>query len=428
MKSITNYLNSMKSMYFMLLAYVTLLMGVASCSHGEFANYEPEKQQKYSKAELIEQALSRIPQTRAENPNAVIMVTIQDTIAFQCRATETMKVFVDGEEHPDPITETNKDCNHTFTNGFPSHSITIVGSKEAIRELDVDNNGLIMLNVSGNTNLTDLSCRDNHLDAIGWTNCPNLWGLYISNNEFNSVDITNLPALESFYADNNRLTTIKMSKEQKVYELYIQNNLLTELYLSDNQELYSLEVQNNPLKKLNLKNNTFLGYLNASFTQITDLDLSNDTNLWAIYLNNVPIKIINNQPLSDTSFSIFTELNHLSIAYTPFESLDLSNNPRVRYIDISGTAITKLNISDLPMRDLYATHSKLINLIYNDLSYLYCLRIERTPFEGDSLNMSSLASALPPRTESGPGHLYTYSPWINYFASDFERINWEINR
>ncbi len=40
-------------MYFMLLACVTLLMGVTSCSQDEFENYEPEKQQKYSKAELI---------------------------------------------------------------------------------------------------------------------------------------------------------------------------------------------------------------------------------------------------------------------------------------------------------------------------------------------------------------------------------------
>ena len=34
-------------MYFMLLACVTLLMGVTSCSQNEFENYELEQQKKY---------------------------------------------------------------------------------------------------------------------------------------------------------------------------------------------------------------------------------------------------------------------------------------------------------------------------------------------------------------------------------------------
>ncbi len=99
-------------------------------------------------------------------------------------------------------------------------------------------------------------------------------------------------------------------------------------------------------------------------------------------------------------------------------------------LNISGTGITQLDLSNQEMEYLYATHSQLTNLIYEKSNFkkLYELRIERTPFEGDSLNMSSLALALPSRTEISPGHLYTYSPWINHFASDFARNNWMINQ
>ncbi len=429
MKSVTNYLNSMKSMYFMLLACVTLLIGVASCSQDEFANYEPEKQQKYSKAELIEQALSRIPQTRAENSNAVIMVTIQDTIAFQCHTTETMKVFVDGEEHPAPITEINKDCNHIFTNGFPSHSITIVGSKEAIRELDIDNNGLIMLNVSGNTNLIDLFCQNNHLDAIGLTGCKELTTLDISNNEFSFINIEGLP-VAMLYAENNQLTALDISKNLEMSTLRLGNNFLKELYIPDHKYLFTLEIENNQLTSLDLSNCPDLMTLNASFNPITDLNIGKSESLMYVYLEHLPLKTINNHPLDDTSFAIYPMLWDLNVAYTPFESLDLSHNLMLMELNISRSEITQLNISNLVMYSFNATHSKLTNLIGMDsgLKGLHELRIERTPFEEDSLNMSSLPLALPSRTEISPGHLYTYSPWINYFASDFERINWVINR
>lgn len=429
MKSITNYLNSMKSMYFMLLACVTLLIGVASCSQDEFANYEPEKQQKYSKAELIEQALSRIPQTRAENSNAVIMVTIQDTIAFQCHTTETMKVFVDGEEHPAPITEINKDCNHIFTNGFPSHSITIVGSKEAIRELDIDNNGLIMLNVSGNTNLTDLSCTDNHLDVIGLTDCP-LGKLDISNNEFFSVDLSQQLSLHTIEANHNRLTTVDISQNSNLMRLSVGYNQIKQIKLPENSFFLVLEVENNPLKDIDLSKTPNLSYLNASYTQITELDLSKNTNLVALFIENLLIKKINDSPICDTSFFALPNLWQLNIAYTPFVTLNIERNPSIMELNISGTGITQLDLSNQEMEYLYATHSQLTNLIYEKSNFkkLYELRIERTPFEEDSLNMSSLALALPSRTEISPGHLYTYSPWINHFASDFARNNWMINQ
>ena len=73
-------LSSMKSRCFMLLTCLILLVGVTSCSSDEFETNLPDESKQLSKAELIEQALSRMPKTRGGNPNAVVMVTIQNSV------------------------------------------------------------------------------------------------------------------------------------------------------------------------------------------------------------------------------------------------------------------------------------------------------------------------------------------------------------
>ena len=97
-------LSSMKFRCLMLLACLILLVGVTSCSSDEFETNLPEEPkqlskaellQKYSKAELIEQALSRMPQTRADN-NRVRMITIKDSITIRYSATEDMKIVIGG--------------------------------------------------------------------------------------------------------------------------------------------------------------------------------------------------------------------------------------------------------------------------------------------------------------------------------------------
>ncbi len=430
MEKMSIYLNSIKSGCFVLLACLNLVVATTSCNNDDFEFNEPQQQKQYTKAELIEQALSRMPRTRAENLNIVIMVTIQDTIYFQCTATQSMKVFLDGEEHSKPITETEKDCSWIFSNGFPSHSITIVGSKDAIQHLNVDNNGLILLNVSGNTNLTNLSCTDNHLDAISWTGCP-LGQLDISNNDFISIDLSQQLSLHTIQANHNRLITMDASQNSNLMNLSVGYNQIKQIKLPEGF-LFLLEVGNNPLKDIDFTKTPALLYLDISYTQITELDLSKNTNLTALFIENLSIEKINNSPICDTSFFAFPNLWQLNIAYTPFVALNIERNPSIMELNISGTGITRLDLSNQKMEYLYATHSQLTNLTYERSNFdkLYELRIERTPFEEDSVNMSGLALNLPPRTEEGPGHLYTYSSWISVpgIFQRFADIHWVINR
>ncbi len=416
MKKAIKYLSGMKSRCFMLLTCLILLVGATSCSSDDFGTNLPDdpKQlsksellQKYSKAELIEQALSRMPKTRATN-SCLRMITIKDSITIRYSATEDMKIHVNNKT----IIPMKKGNNITYSYGFPdddlSHVVEIRGSQLAIQSLNIDDNGLIWFEIYSNENLVILSCVNNHLDELNLTKFPKLHTLYITNNEFSNIDITCLPQLQVLRADNNQLTAVSVSENLNLRTLNLERNNITNIDLSKNTNLTGFSLSHNP---------------------ITNLDLSKNINLSIIFLENVPIQTINDVIISDTIFSFFPKLSYLNIAYTSFDALNLSCNPLITWIDISGTAITQLDISNLQIRLLNATRSKLTNLIYEkkDLNNLYELRIESTPFEKVWDNINSLSSNLPERSETNPGHLYTYSKYI-YLLEINRNDHWLINQ
>ena len=429
MKKTIVYLIGMKSVYFMLLTCLILLLGVTSCSSDKFENNLPEESKQYTGAELIQQALSRMPQTRV-NDSRIEMVTIKNSVSIRITTTEPIEIHW-GDSIKCVAAGSDIEENHIFPDKYSSYPIRIIGADWAIQRLTVDDNELISLDIKSNENLTDLNCSNNHLDALDLSACKKLGALDISNNEFTSIDLTCLPELQSFHAVNNWLTELNLSTNSNLFELYIENNRIRELDLSENPILYILEAQNNPLRILKLKSE-ILDYMDVSYTQITDLDLRKCKALWAIILEGTPIERLNNDIIRDTSFMFFTELQQLNLAYTSFfTGLNLSVNPNIILLDISGSSITRLDISEGQVMYLYATHSKLTNLIWgkNGLDNLFEVRIERTPFEKDWDHfLKPFISALPDRRNTAPGHLYTYATNMNDIALKIKTFNWLINQ
>ncbi|MCM1031792.1 MAG: hypothetical protein NC410_10195 [Oscillibacter sp.] len=424
-----NFFSGIKSVYFMLLACLTLSICATSCSSDdEFETTLPEEQRQYTKAELIEQALSRMPQTRGENPNAVVMVTIENTVSFRCWTLDSMMIdWGDGLEAMTPKLP-NVEYSHTYTDNKPSHAIRISGSKEAIRNLLVNDNKLIFLDVSYNANMLVLNCTNNYLDEIDLTGCLGLQYLYLSNNELSSIEVSHLSTLLGLDVKDNRLTVINISKNQKLARLWIGKNKITTLDLSGNPNLFILETENNPITALDLTQHTEMVTLNVSYTSITELDLKRNTKLQSISLEGLSLETFNNHLIGDMSFAIYPQLKQLNVAYTPFTALDLFYNPLLQGIDISGTEITQLDLSELTIEYLFASYSQLTNIIYTPSNFtnLFELRIERTPFEKTDAVLS-LAKRLPDRTGISAGHLHSFSPHLDSLAFCLDGMNWLIN-
>lgn len=100
MKRMSVCLNGLKSRCFMLFACLSLLLATTSCNNDELEFNNPQPSKQYTKAELIELALSRIPQTRAGGNRDIIatMVTIKDAITISCSVNDTVTFCLDGED------------------------------------------------------------------------------------------------------------------------------------------------------------------------------------------------------------------------------------------------------------------------------------------------------------------------------------------
>lgn len=379
----------------MFVVCLTLLVGAISCSNDDFEVNAPYESKELSNAELIELALSRMPQTRGDAPFPVMMVTTKKTVTIKCGVAENVEInWGDGSTIP-VVKNIINGYTHTYSDNQPSHGIFLKGSNQAITTLLVENNELIYLDVINNTELGFLACTGNKLAALDLTGCPNLLTLWAMRNNLSSIDVTHLPSLEALTLNDNQLTDIDVSKNLNLLSLFVGNN------------------------------------------KITTLDLTKNTNLNCISLSGLSINTINNLPISNTSFSIFSKLKELDVSDTPFTSLDLSSNPLVFGIVISGTAITQLDISNLEIDYLDAVNSSLTNLKYtsNNLLYTYYLRIIDTPFEELSSNLYPLITALPDRNspdEDGSvrqGNLCTSSsaliaPFLSYLTAK----NWVISQ
>ncbi|MDE5610442.1 MAG: hypothetical protein K2I90_00285 [Odoribacter sp.] len=396
----------------MLFACLSLLLATTSCNNDELEFNDPQPSKQYTKAELIEQALSRKNRTRtASESESVNMVTIKNTVIIRCFAVEDMQIDWGDGSSLESIPRSNLSPHtHTYTDNMPSHHIGITGSDDAIKILFLDNNGLIMLYSNVQKNLIQLYCTNNNLDNIDLGNCPNLRQLHLSNNELAFVNILSLTDL---------------------YTLLVDHNQLKDLDVSGNVNLHVLDIGNNRIQKLDLTKNAILSSLNVSFNPITDLDLTQNTELSLISLEDLSINTINGAQISDTTFFAFPELRQLNIAYTPFCALDLSKNPLLYGLNISGTAIGTLDIWDLQMQYLYASRSELRYLTYQPSCFeeLYELRIERTPFEDKKENIENLGNRLPAREGMTPGYIYSYSRDINILATELAKgkKNWVIN-
>lgn len=407
MKTIT-ILNSVKSGYFMLVAFVILLSGVTACSNEEFGIEIPEVKKEWTKQELIEQALSRMPQTRSGSNNVTAqMITISETVSIRCKASKSMII----SWGTDTITTLpNVDSVYTFTysDGYPSHAISIYASTEALQSLNVDRNRLISLEIDA-SNLKTLYCQENYLDELDLAKCPALMTILADNNELSSINIDSLTRLRVVRLSHNRLTQIDVSKNKFIYALCVDDNQLTDIDLTKNPDLLLLYIGKN---------------------SITNLNLSSNYRLQNISLNHLPLETYNGSPVNTENFNKFNihRLSQLDIAYTPFTSLDLSQKS-VRELDISGTAITHLNLSRSSIETFYATRSKLAELTYSTTTFNNAqdIRIERTPLENEWEKINALANALPFRSEATPGTLFTYSKYMKTIYEWLYGKNWIIN-
>ncbi|GAA3792018.1 hypothetical protein GCM10022271_25500 [Corallibacter vietnamensis] len=223
-------------------------------------------------------------------------------------------------------------------------NLTGIEDFTALEFLSVTNNLLTNLNLSQNTNLTELRCVSNELTSINISQNTALERLWVTGNDLTALDVSQNTNLIDLRCANNPFTSLDVSNNINLEYLVIYWNSLEVLDVSQNINLTHLDCNGSDfLTTLNVKNGT--NYL------ITFFDATNSPNLSCIQVDNAAYSTTNWTDIDPTtSFSSFCQNYYAYIPDDNFEQalIDLG------YDDVLDDYVLAHNINTITSLDVSA--------------------------------------------------------------------------
>jgi len=153
-----------------------------------------------------------------------------------------------------------------------SYEIKIYGDNSTIDRFGCNNN-LTSIDVSKNTNLTDLNCSG-PISSIDVSKNTKLERLAIGSSKISSIDVSKNINLKEFYCQFNQLTSLDVSKNTNLTNLNCAFNQISSIDISKNINLVDFNCETNyQISSLDVSKNTELRWLNCENNQLTSLDV-----------------------------------------------------------------------------------------------------------------------------------------------------------
>jgi len=255
-------------------------------------------------------------------------------------------------------------------------------------------NNLSSLNTEKNTKLTGLYLAYNSLTALNLTKNTNLRALEVLGNRITSLDLRSNAALEQLYCGNNGVLSSLRVESTKLKTLDCHGNSLKTLDVSKTTALEQLNCSDNLLTSLNIKqcpklqnvvntvtprtvNGIVYYYVNASSPYLVYDDFSASTGYgvpitakyfpdetfragvlqyydknYDGYLSTAEARAVDTMYMpamnivSLKGIEYFTSLVNLRCYSNPLTALDVSTLKELKVLDIRGTNISTLNVSN----------------------------------------------------------------------------------
>jgi len=154
--------------------------------------------------------------------------------------------------------------------------------------LFASDNLLTTVDLSSNTQLTDIQIQYNQLSSFISSPNPNVTNINLYGNHLTSFSGSNFPNLNYLDVSYNQLNTIDIDSNFQLFELYCDSNNLSSLDLEPNYNLYILSCRYNDITNLDVKDNFFLGNLSCGNNPFTCLNLEGNYNLLVFECFNAP--------------------------------------------------------------------------------------------------------------------------------------------
>jgi enterochelin esterase-like enzyme len=241
---------------------------------------------------------------------------------------------------------------------FNSISQIDLSANSGIEVLDVSENQLTSLDVSGLPKLSLLNTFFNPITELKLDKNPLLSNLYCVSNHLDSLDLRANNILKQINCNANQLKWIALPADSMLQTLNIFDNLLDTLVLDSVPNIYDLKCSKNKLKYLRLSDNPGLFQLYAYDNQLGELDLSACPQLYQlecssnritrlIFGQNNKLEYMNcsGNLLDSLNCSHFPNLVTLSCSQNNLSSLDISGNPKLEMISCYSNKLESLDVS-----------------------------------------------------------------------------------
>ena len=276
-------------------------------------------------------------------------------------------------------------------------SLKGIGYFENLKRLECGNNLLTDLDLSQNTQLTEVFCSKNSLKRLNVSKCvalemldcssnkltaldvsknTALWYLKCSGNQFETLDLSNLSKMDTLLCDQRpfgkdckKINTLNLSGANAIRVIEFDSNAISVMELSGKSKLYSVTCSDNKIQKLDLSSAASLETLSCRGNQLTSLDLSACVKLHSVDCSNNALTTLK-LPASTAATSVYVGNNQL-------KELDASKMPNLNYFDCDSNQITKLTLNASgTLKSLSCTGNKITKLDLSGYTKLETLNCE----------------------------------------------------
>ena len=206
-----------------------------------------------------------------------------------------------------------------------------------LRRLNIGQNDIAELDLSGNTSLTYLNCADNKLTAIDLSANTLLETVNCNDNDIAALDVSMLPALKYLYCTGNALTVLDVGGNPGLAELSCDRNELWALDVSGCSALTDLSCAGNGLTSISLPPQSALVRLdcgtnehdgNSIVNELEELDLAGQ--------DKISLLRANGNRLTALDISECASLRTLECVGCELRELDITTNRRLRLLFCNG--------------------------------------------------------------------------------------------
>lgn len=256
---------------------------------------------------------------------------------------------------------TSLDCSNRSIS-----SLQGISTLTALAELDASGNDLTEADLSSNASLTDVDLSNNELTSVNLANLTSLVSLDVSGNALTSLDLSACASLQSLSCSTNQLARLDLSKNAQVSSVNSDEGLA--LIIPIAAGFFPDEGLRSTLAALDTDGDG--GLSDRERSAVTSLVVSDPAtsdltglswlpNLTALDISGTAVTRLDGSVLpgllnsltardaavSEVDLTGLEWLYALDLANTPLTALDLAATPRLTSVDVSGTQLSALDVT-----------------------------------------------------------------------------------